>query len=1132
METSDDGSSPQATINNTDGSSPCHHHHHHHDPVSPADVINTSGPGVTCLGEPIRSSSAVSKTGDNQGVGSNTGDDVTITSCAYRSSPHVETNRSSDSVASCSEGSKVNLHHRMEGLCGGGAMRSTDPHLCAPTPALPSQVKVNPVNLTSDSSQEEGVTSDLLEVGTNDETFISEPPLPGHMTPHTTAPRSRNTFKSGHRQSTPGDLVQGESSEPELQSRRPGIIEYFSSRGRGSATHTVAGWKLFGKVPLRQSPCKQARIIQQEFEARSSPTHHATGQQSRRNLEFEPLSTTALILEDRPPNLPAKSAEETQRHRQQYEQMVAEAKRRELKESQRRQQQMKEKVRQEEEISNATLVWNQFILPHWDSMKSSRRAQDLWWGGLPPSVRGRVWSLAISNELNITTELYEIFLLRAKERWSIEGTQTDNVASLSDGESGQEQISRDVSRTFPSLCVFQQGGPYHDLLQSILGAYTCYRPDVGYVQGMSSIAAVLILNMDEVDAFITFSNLMNKPCQLAFYRGDQPLMFRYFGAFQLVLENTLPHLFLYFQSVVVKKTEEEEPEGAGPEEEGPEEEEEDEGALQSEAELSSEQREELRAQKIRQKKLLIAALGSAIVSDPISNMKRLKELRAMLMESDPSVAVTVRKLVMVSLMEIFKDIAPTYRIRPLTPAEKAVKVKKETQQLREFEEGLVSQYKFYLEDLEQTVRDWKQKKRKRSQAVGLQSYGGLAQVAVRCLCELLLALPHFNFHNNIVVVLVPLMNDPSRQVSDMCCDAFKKLFQQDREGGASLAVVRVISGLIKSLNYNVRPEVLRTLLSLRIKEVEVKKDIEATAPKKKFMNNKEKKKNLSRMQRKWKKAEEKLEKELLEAEASESKEKKIKLHTETLNIVFLIYFRILKKAQKSVLLPAVLEGLANFAHLINLEFFDDLLNVLQNLIRSRDLTNRESLHCIQTVFTILSGQGDVLNIDPLTFYTELYRMLLHLHAVSTSCPTPVWASSPPTEPSCTHYHPVVRQFASHLCQGAPSEGAGSLGVELSRRCPVELFGNYSVRDMTFNPPVALPITKKKDRFGGGASLLDAELQRQVDRVLTATQSVLIKVGSLLLVAFSCSHHSEQSVGLSVVLVLRETSLCDPPQHLE
>lgn len=586
-------------------------------------------------------------------------------------------------------------------------------------------------------------------------------------------------------------------------------------------------------------------------------------------------------------------------------------------------------------------------------------------------------------------------------------------------------------------------------------------------------------------------------------------------------------------------------------------------------ELTVAQREQLRARTITQRKLTIAALGSAIVSDPFSNMKRLKELRGMMMEADPSVAVTVRKLVMVSLMEVFKDIAPTYKIRPLTAAEKATKVKKETQQLREFEESLLSQYKFYLEDLEQTIKDWKQKKKKRSQAVGFQSYRGLAEVAVRCLCELLLALPHFNFHNNIIVILAPLMNDPARKVSVMCCDGFRKLFQQDKVGGASLATVRVISGLVKSLNYNVRPEVLRTLLSLRIKEVEMKKDIEATAPNKKFMNNKEKKKNLSRMQRKWRKAEERLEKELLEAEASESKDKKIKLHTETLNIVFLVYFRILKKAQRSVLLPAVLEGLANFAHLINVEFFDDLLNVLQSLIQSGDLTNQESLHCIQTVFTILSGQGDVLNIDPLTFYSQLYRMLPTLHAgapnddiaivlrcldamltrrrkqvtpqramafvkrlstlslhVLPNAGVGILATSRAAMhsfPKCDflldneiqgsgfflpelnepehcnaqntalwelhtlqrHYHPVVRQFAFHLSQGAPSDGSAALSVELSRRSPVELFEDYSVKDMTFNPPVAPPGSKKKDRFVVGAMLLDADLQRRVESVLTA-----------------------------------------------
>ncbi|XP_049915235.1 nucleolar complex protein 3 homolog [Epinephelus moara] len=625
------------------------------------------------------------------------------------------------------------------------------------------------------------------------------------------------------------------------------------------------------------------------------------------------------------------------------------------------------------------------------------------------------------------------------------------------------------------------------------------------------------------------------------------------------------------ERAVTKKPEEEEEEEEEEEAAEEQEESENEGEPESSAALTAEQRETLRLHKINQKKLCIASLGSAVMSDPYSNIKRVKELRGMLMESDPSVAVTVRKLVMVSLMEIFKDITPTYRIRPLTAEEKAAKVKKETQQLREFEEGLVSQYKFYLEDLEQTIRDWKQKKKKRSQAVGFQSYRGLAEVAVRCLCELLLALPHFNFHNNIIVALVPLMNDPVKQVSGVCCDAFRKLFQQDKEGGASLAVVRVISGLVKSLNYNVRPEVLRTLLSLRIKEVQVKKDLEDTAPKKKFMNNKERKKNLSRMQRKWKKAEEKLEKELLEADASESKEKKIKLHTETLNIVFLIYFRILKKAQKSVLLPAVLEGLANFAHLINLEFFDDLLNVLQNLIQSGDLTNRESLHCIQTVFTILSGQGDVLNIDPLNFYSQLYRLLPRLHAgapnddviillrcldamltrrrkqvtlqramafikrlsmlslhVLPNASVGILAASRAAVhafPKCDflldnevqgsgyylpeldepehcnaqntalwelhtlqrHFHPVVRRMAVHLSQGAPSEGSASLSVELSRRSPVELFDVYSVRDMTFNPPVAPPGSKKKDRFVFGDTLLDAELQRQVQSALTVTK---------------------------------------------
>ncbi|XP_066429415.1 TBC1 domain family member 14 isoform X2 [Eleutherodactylus coqui] len=315
------------------------------------------------------------------------------------------------------------------------------------------------------------------------------------------------------------------------------------------------GWKLFGKIPPRETQQSHPQKTQKEYEDRigQSSKSPSPKQNVRKSLVFEPLSTTALILEDRPANLPAKPAEEAQKHRQEYEEMVAQAKRREFKEAQRKKKQLAERCKLEESIGNAALIWNNEILPNWESMCCSRKVREMWWQGIPPSVRGKVWSLAIGNELNITHELYDICLSRAKDRWksmSMGGSDVENEdsgLSASDREASLELIKLDISRTFPSLCIFQKGGPYHDMLHSILGAYACYRPDVGYVQGMSFIAAVLILNLDTADAFIAFSNLLNKPCQMAFFRVDHGLMLTYFAAFEVFFEENLPRLFAHFK---------------------------------------------------------------------------------------------------------------------------------------------------------------------------------------------------------------------------------------------------------------------------------------------------------------------------------------------------------------------------------------------------------------------------------------------------------------------------------------------------------------------------------------------------------------------------------------------------------
>ncbi|XP_036902097.1 TBC1 domain family member 14 isoform X3 [Sturnira hondurensis] len=224
------------------------------------------------------------------------------------------------------------------------------------------------------------------------------------------------------------------------------------------------GWKLFGKVPLRENAQKESKKTHKEYEDKAGPPHKPPSpkQNVRKNLDFEPLSTTALILEDRPANLPAKPAEEAQRHRQQYEEMVVQAKKRELKEARRRKKQLEERCRLEESIGNAALTWNNEVLPHWETVWCSRKVRDLWWQGIPPSVRGKVWSLAIGNELNITHELFDICLARAKERWRSfsaggpESESEDAGFSAADREASLELIKLDISRTFPNLCIFQQ----------------------------------------------------------------------------------------------------------------------------------------------------------------------------------------------------------------------------------------------------------------------------------------------------------------------------------------------------------------------------------------------------------------------------------------------------------------------------------------------------------------------------------------------------------------------------------------------------------------------------------------------------------------------------------------------------
>ncbi|KAF9432601.1 hypothetical protein BGZ76_010573 [Entomortierella beljakovae] len=409
--------------------------------------------------------------------------------------------------------------------------------------------------------------------------------------------------------------------------------------------------------------------------------------------------------------------------------------------------------------------------------------------------------------------------------------------------------------------------------------------------------------------------------------------------------------------------------------------------------------------QIAKQKEEMATMAQAIIADPEATVGQLKKLRAM--SQDPS--DVIKKLAMLTQLAVYKDILPGYRIRPLTEKEQGVTVSKDVAKLRDYEQSLLQNYQNYLLSLEKVLSQDKSEKEEeeleiasrastasltapapssgslKDQEASKKSKADLATVAIHCMCNLLTSVTHFNFRLNLMTALVVRMSRRHwSELSDTCSNALKQVFAEDESGEASLDAVKLITKMIKSKSYLVNPNVINLFLTLRLKEeLPTRQGGDDENPRKR---KKKEKVHISKKNRKLLKAKKEVETEMKEAEAVVDKEEKMRTQTETLKLVFVTYFRILKHAPGSTLLPAVLEGLAKFAHLINVDFFTDLIEVLkkimvggadsQNFDPYNPANRRTQLLCIVTAFQLLQGQGEALNIDLKAFYVEFYTTLI------------------------------------------------------------------------------------------------------------------------------------------------------------
>lgn len=218
----------------------------------------------------------------------------------------------------------------------------------------------------------------------------------------------------------------------------------------------------------------------------------------------------------------------------------------------------------EERHSRIGDEWVTCLIPAWRKKRKTARVRTLVFRGIPANVRGRVWQCAIGNPLNISAELFTVLKDRAvkgREEY-VRGRET---LALADGDLGghggraeglmenersaHKAISLDLPRTFPELSFFHaEGSHYEHALRDILEAFLYLKPEVGYSQGMSFVAAVLLLYMDPYEAFCCFANmLLYKSCFLHFFRIKMPEVRCYLMVHDRLLAEDMPALHVHFK---------------------------------------------------------------------------------------------------------------------------------------------------------------------------------------------------------------------------------------------------------------------------------------------------------------------------------------------------------------------------------------------------------------------------------------------------------------------------------------------------------------------------------------------------------------------------------------------------------
>ncbi|KAE8152588.1 hypothetical protein BDV25DRAFT_61803 [Aspergillus avenaceus] len=363
---------------------------------------------------------------------------------------------------------------------------------------------------------------------------------------------AKSAGKKSPSNSRPRPAVRSSSAGPErgqISPRNPRVYSYNVMMSDLSEEAKIITEALEFHADERQR--KRGENIQSGLSSLRSSTESKRGSKGS-TIELPPLQKSNIMIDPlpiskekekvltrtRPSWLPPKDQKEEKKHLKEYKKMMAQSR-----EADKRRAAKAASAKCEKDNTRDTLqrIWDEYVYPNWDHALSETRTRELWWRGVPTRTRGQTWQRAIGNELSLTEETYKKALQRAKD-----------VRSRSEGESGEsnkrmrdwfDAIDSDASKAFPDLKLFQEGGPLRGTLIDVLQAYSMYRSDVGYISGLHTIAALLVLQFPSpASAFLSMANALNRSLPVAFLTLDRGAISRTYTLVSACLRYKFPRL--------------------------------------------------------------------------------------------------------------------------------------------------------------------------------------------------------------------------------------------------------------------------------------------------------------------------------------------------------------------------------------------------------------------------------------------------------------------------------------------------------------------------------------------------------------------------------------------------------------